>query len=308
MKFRNAILAVIASLCVAGGSAAQNVIEDEGVGMSLQELEILVKYWTPAMQEAAANDQGDRFELLSMSLANKKLAEEAKKLTPEEDPERYWKNQFILRNIQRKSVVDNFMDNLQVPDMSELAKEMYLTSKDKYALVPESRKSSHILFMCTPPDCKAEEKRAQAEKVLEELRAGAAFESLAAQYSDDPGSKDSGGVFDLLLHKGMDGVDAQYVHGVFQIAAVGEYSDLVESRFGFHIIRLDAIEEKSYESFEEARAEIIDALEVEYKTLAAKEFDAKYRLSDDAFIDGEAMEQIFSKYRDAETVPTLGQD
>lgn len=276
---------------------AQNVIEDDGVGMSLQELEILVQYWTPAMQQAAANDLGDRFELLSMGLANKKLAEEAKKLTPEEDPERYWKNQFILRNIERKSVVNHFMDNLQVPDMSELAQEMYLTAKDKYALIPESRKSSHILFRCTPPDCNFVEKKALADKVLAELQAGAVFASLVEQYSEDPGSKDKEGVFDLWLSKGMKEADGRYVQGVFEINAVGEYSATVESPFGFHIIRLDAIREKSYKSFEEARPEIVDALEVEYKTLAAKEFDAKYRLSEDAFIDGDAMEQIFSKYR-----------
>jgi peptidyl-prolyl cis-trans isomerase C len=300
MNFGNAIGAIVAALWVAGAAAAQNVIEDDGVGMSMQELEILVQHWTPAMQQAAAGDHGDRFELLSMSLANKKLAEEAKKLTPEEDPQRYWINQFVLRNIERKSVVNHYLDNLQIPDMSELAEEAFLTSKEKYALVPESRKSSHIIFQCPPPDCNAEQQRSAAEAVLAKLQAGEEFGSLARQYSEDPGSKDNGGVLNLWLSRGMQGVDARYVHYVFEIDAVGEHSGVVETPFGFHIIRLEAIQEKSYKTFDEARPEIIAALEMEYETLAAKEFDARYRLNDDAFIDGDAMEQIFSKYKPAE--------
>jgi peptidyl-prolyl cis-trans isomerase D len=302
MSIRKVILAVAMAtgLWATVAGAAENVIEDDGVGMSQQELEILVQYWTPEMQEAAANDLGDRFELLSMSLANKKIAEEAKKLTPEEDPQRYWKNQFVLRNIERKSVVDHYMENLPIPDMSKLAQEMYLTNKDEYALVPEARKSSHILVKCMPVDCERETQQALADQVLAELLAGADFAAMAAKYSDDPGSKDAGGVFDRWLQLGMQGVDRSYVDGVFSIEGVGEYSGIVESPFGFHIIRLDDVRETFYRSFEDARDDIINTLEVEYKTLAAKEFDAQYRLSDDANIDGEAMEQIFSKYKSVE--------
>lgn len=275
---------------------AQNVIEDEGVGMSAQELEILVQYWTPAMQQAAANDVGDRFELLSMALANKKLAEQSKQLTPEEDPERYWKNQFILRNVERKFVVTHYMETLPIPDMSELAQETYLTSKDKYATVPESRKASHLLLRCSDGECDIDERRAQAQKILAELQGGATFEELVAQYSEDPGSKDNGGVFDRWLSAGMQGVDPHFVEGVFSVDGVGNYSGVVESQFGFHIIRLDDLKAKSYKPFDEVRPVIVDALETEYKLLAAKEFDAKFRLTDDTFIDKDAMEAIFAPY------------
>jgi parvulin-like peptidyl-prolyl isomerase len=271
--------------------------------MSQQELEILVQYWTPDMQAAAANDVGDRFELLSMALANKKLAEESKQLTPEEDAQRYWKNQFILRNIERQFVVDHYMENLQIPDMSALARETYLTSKDKYAVVPESRKSSHILIKCSDAECNIDERRALAEKVLAQLQAGASFEDMVKQYSEDPGSKDKGGVFDVWLQDGMEGVEPHYVQGVFTIGAVGEYSGIVESPFGFHIIRLDALKEKSYKSFDEVRADIIAALELDYKKMAAKEFDAKYRLTDKAYIDKDAMDKIFAPYAKANSKP-----
>jgi parvulin-like peptidyl-prolyl isomerase len=294
------MLTVLGLLFLVPCALAQNVIEDNGVGMSMQELEQLVKYWTPDMQKAAAMDVGDRFELLNMALASKKIALEAVKVTPESDPDRYWKNQFVLRNSQRDFVVKTYMADLEIPDMSALAEEMYLTSKDKYASIPEARMTSHILIRCTPPECDQDEKRAEAEAVLAELESGASFESLVKQYSEDPGSKDKGGVFDRWLEQGMPRVERHYLIAAFEIEGAGNHSGIVHSQFGFHIIRLDEIREKSYKPYDEVRDEIISSLVTDYKRASAKEFDAQFRLSDKAFIDPAAMDKIFGPYKEPE--------
>ncbi len=301
MSIRNALLVFAGSLCLSTGALAQNVIEDQGVGMSLQELEILVKHWPPNMQQAAAGDAGDRIELLSMALANKKIAEQAKKVTPEANPERYWENQFIVRNLQRKLYVNNYMEDLKIPDMTALARERYKTAPEKYALSPEQRKSSHILVRCTPPECDREAREKLAGKVLAELEAGASFETLAEQYSEDPGSKNEGGRFDRWLQLDSQKVDPYYLEGVFGIDTVGGHSGVVASNFGFHIIRLDEVKEKSYRPFEEVEQAIKDELIVEYKRLAAKEFDASYRLTEKAYIDQAAMDKLFSQYKAEDT-------
>lgn len=303
MCFKKMTYTMVAGLCMGAMAHAQNVLEDGGVGMSAQELEKLVQYWTPAMQQAAANDVGDRFELLSMALANKKLAEQLDEQTPEANPRTYWENQFVIRNLKRKLFVNDYMADLVIPDMSALAEETYLTSKEKYALVPESRMTSHVLLRCDSEACNVDEERALAAQILAELQAGAVFETMVEQYSEDPGSKDKGGVFDRWLQAGMDGVSPHYLEGAFKIGGVGEYSAVVESPFGFHIIRLDDIKPQSYRPFEEARADIIAALEAEYKKMAAKEFDGQYRLSDDSYINGPAMDKIFAPYADT-VVPT----
>tara|TARA_R110001599_G_scaffold145321_1_gene327630 strand:- start:86648 stop:87568 length:921 start_codon:yes stop_codon:yes gene_type:complete len=278
------------------GVFGQNVIEDEGVGMTAQELEFIVRYWTPQMRQSAAVDMGDRYELLNMALANKKIALEAKKFTPEDDPDHYWANQLVIRNTERKFVVDNYIANLKIPDMSELAAERYLTAPDKYALVPESRKVSHILFRCEGPDCDREALRKDAAQVLAQLESGANFEAMAQQYSGDPGSKDKGGKFDKWLQTRTENVEPYFLQGVFAIDEVGDYSPLVDSQFGIHIIRLDEVREKSHLPFEEAKGAIVAELRQEYKVLAAKEFDARFRLTDETYIDKAAMEEIFSQY------------
>jgi peptidyl-prolyl cis-trans isomerase C len=297
MYFKKSSFPLLLVFFLGSHAFGQNVIEDQGVGMTAQEVEYIVKYWTPQMQESAAIDLGDRFELLNMAMANKKIALEAEKFTPEENAKRYWANQLILRNTKRKFVVDNYMANLKIPDMSELARERYATNPDKYALVPEARKVSHILFRCPPLDCARVERGEEAAAVLAQLEAGASFEELAAEFSEDPGSKDKGGKFDKWLHAGTEKVEPYFLQSALSLSEVGEISGLQDSRFGIHIIRLDEIREASYLPFEEVKQAIVDDLEYEYKVLAGKEFDARFRLTDEVYIDKAAMEKIFSEYQ-----------
>ena len=296
MFVRKSSLPLLLVLLLGSQAFGQNVIEDQGVGMTAQELAFIVRYWTPQMRQSAAQDLGDRYELLNMALANKKIALEAKKFTPENDPDRYWANQLVIRNTERRFVVDNYMGNLKIPDMSELAEERYRSNPDKYALVPESRKVSHILFRCKGPECDRTALAKKAEGVLAQLQSGASFESMVQQYSEDMGSKKQGGKFDKWLQTNTEKVDPHFLQGVFTIDEVGEYSAVVGSQFGIHIIRLDEVREKSHLPFEQAKDAIVAELRQEYKVLAAKEFDARFRLTDDTYIDKDAMEEIFSQY------------
>ena len=282
-------------------SVAQEVIlEDEGVSMTLEEVEYIVGKWPGDWQKAAAADPGDRIELLNIMLSNKKLAAEAAKVSVKEDPERYWHQQLVIRNTLRNFAVNNYMADLEIPDMKELAAERYQTEKDKYAAVPESRLTSHILFRCTYAEC--EPLQEVANKVLAELESGASFGELAAQYSEDPGSKDKGGRYDRWLLKSDTDVDAYYLQAAFDLKAEGDIAKF-QSGFGIHIIRLDEQKAKHYLPYEDVSQDIEASLVQEYQKLAAKEFDAKFMLTDEAFIDTAAMDRIFAPYRDAPVDP-----
>jgi hypothetical protein len=279
------------------GNAQDYVVEDEGVGLTREELEFIVKYWTPEMQQAAVKDPGDRIELINMALANKKIARKADSFTPDMNPEDYWKLVLSIRNMQSKFVVRNFVNNLDVPDMSALAAERFKTQQEKYAFVPEQRMSSHILLLCSPPACSREKRRPEAEALLAELKSGASFEELATARSEDPRSRKKNGKFDQWLTLGMTEVDPHFVGGVFEIKKVGDYSGIVETKFGFHIIRLDELRPAHYKTYDEVRETIIADLRAEYTKLAAKQFDAGFRMTDEAFIDSAAMDEILAPYR-----------
>lgn len=288
----------------AGDPAAGDpvVVRDGGVVLTREELTQLVELWSPAMQQAAAADAGDRLELINMALTNKKIAREFEAIDPAtlEDPSAYWRHLFTVRNMNRKFVVDQYMANIHMPDMNKLAKERYETQKKKYAWVAEQRQASQILVQCFPTQCDRNEKRPVAQALLVQLENGADFAELAAEYNQDPASQETAGKLDRWFSLGMQDVDPHFVGGIFEATEVGGYAPLTESKYGFHIIRLDAIKPGYYKSYDEVKQAIALDLIKEYRELAAKEFDARFILTPDAQLDQQALEAIFAPYKEPE--------
>ncbi len=272
-------------------------IADGETRINRAELEQVVARWSAEMRSAAANDLGDRMELLNIAMMNKRLAASADEATPETHGDDYWKLHFQLQGLKRRFAIEQLVKSIEVPDMSALAEERYATDKDKFAFVPEKRLTSHILFVCPPGQCDRETVRPVAREVLAELRAGADFEALVAEHSQDPGSRDKGGRFDKWFSLGEKGVEPRYTGGAFDIAEVGGYSDLVETQFGVHIIRLDDIQPEHYLSFEKVRPAILQSLKAEYQKLAVQDFEAGLMISDEAYINGDIVDELLAPYK-----------
>lgn len=292
----------VATLCFLlafpGSAETEVAIRDGDVSISEAEMAAMIDAWTDDMRRAAARDKGERFELLTSAVMSRKMALEAEQAT-QDDPG-YWEMQFKLLNIKQRYVFDRFLEQVDVPNVEPLAEERYKTEKDKYAKVPQHRKASHILFRCVAGNCNREKIRPIAREVLGKLRDGADFEEMVAEYSGDPSSKKRNGKLTEWIRMGDPKVIPEFVGGLFDIEEVGGYSDLTETRFGVHIIRLDDLAPSFYRPYDEVRDVIVRDLENEYKRLAAKEFRSDYLISDDAYIDGEMMERLFAPYLPAD--------
>jgi peptidyl-prolyl cis-trans isomerase D len=146
---------------------------------------------------------------------------------------------------------NNMIPKMQVTD--EEAKQFYQTNAQQFQ-GNEQRRASHILIgfgvSATPEEKQAA--RQKAEEVLAQVRKNPNnFEELAKKYSQDPGSAEKGG--DLgLFGRGM--MVKPFEEAVFSMKP-GEISDLVESEFGFHIIKLTEISGAS-QSFASAESNI----------------------------------------------------
>ena len=295
MKVLNSIFRVLLLLVLSGQAVAQGkVVQDGEVALSEDELTYLVSRWTTQMRASAIQDKGDRLELLNLSLANKKIAAEAEEIA-NQHPDVKWEYQLGLEAYQRDFALRWYRDQLEVPDFTELAQEQYTLNRDKYALIPERRISSHILFSA-PPGLARDDILVEAQGVLDELREGADFVEMVKLHSGEPGAAEKQGKFDRWLKFGEIGVTPPYTEGLFTIEKVGDYSELVQTQFGVHIIRLDGIQEKSYKSFEEVKDDIVKALEAEYIQLAMKDYVAQFNMSDDAVVDEEAVDAILAPY------------
>jgi peptidyl-prolyl cis-trans isomerase C len=97
----------------------------------------------------------------------------------------------------------------------------------------------HILIRVpenADPPTKAKAK-AQASAILRQVRAGGDFGTLARKNSQDPGSAAQGGDLGFVEHGQT---VPPFEQAAFALAKPGDVSDVVESGFGFHIIKLVA--------------------------------------------------------------------
>lgn len=81
-----------------------------------------------------------------------------------------------------------------------------------------------------------EEKRTKAEEILNRAKAGEDFAKLASEYSEDPGSKDKGGLYEDITEGAF---VPEFEKAVFSLEKGQIYPELVESSFGYHIIKAE---------------------------------------------------------------------
>jgi peptidyl-prolyl cis-trans isomerase SurA len=118
-------------------------------------------------------------------------------------------------------------------------------------------------------------------KIREEIVNGADFDSLARKYSDDPGSGAKGGDLGFFERRMM---VKPFDEAVFALK-IGELSEIIKTRFGYHIIQLT--EELEYPSYEEEVDKIREMYkksryEFDYNTyLDSAKKDLNYKLNED---------------------------
>jgi peptidyl-prolyl cis-trans isomerase D len=138
----------------------------------------------------------------------------------------------------------------------EELKDYYQANIERYQ-TPEERRASHILIPAAASasaEDKAKEK-AQAEDLLQRIKSSPGkFAEMAAKFSKDPGSAEKGG--DLgFFGRGL--MVKPFDDAVFALK-VGELAGPVETQYGYHIIRLDAIKLPQATPFEAVKQQIAD--------------------------------------------------
>lgn len=130
-------------------------------------------------------------------------------------------------------------------------KTYYEQNQERLASL-EERRASHILINA-PASASAQDRakaKAKAEELLAQLqKSPEKFAELARKNSQDPGSAEKGGDLDFFARGAMVKPFEDAVYGLKK----GETSGVVETEFGYHIIRLTDIRTPKQKSFEDAR-------------------------------------------------------
>ena len=183
--------------------------------------------------------------------------------------------------------MDAIASQLAVTDAE--IKSWYDGHKAQYG-VPEERRASHILIGSEKVG--KDKAKAKAEDVLKEIRSNPAnFADLAKKNSDDPGSAAKGG--DLgYFGRGM--MVKPFEDTTFALKE-GEISGLVESDYGFHIIKLTGIHAAKEKPLAEVKAEIEAELK---KTAASRKFaEAAEAFSNIVYEQSDSLKPAAEKFK-----------
>lgn len=158
----------------------------------------------------------------------------------------YLANEFIKQEVANKVTVSE--DDI---------KNYYSARKDEFKK-PEMVKVRHILFKVDPSASESDKKKAKekAEDILKKIKAGEDFAKLATDVSDDMGSKAKGGDLGFFSRGKMVKL---FEDAAFSLSP-GDISGIVETQFGYHIIKVEEKKDASIESYEEAKEKISQKL------------------------------------------------
>jgi len=132
----------------------------------------------------------------------------------------------------------------------------YQNNREKFGQ-PQRVKVRHILIKSDPKDAEAAAKaRQKAESIREEAAKGRDFAVLAKQHSEDPGTKDRGGEIGFIT-RGQ--VVPEFEEAAFSLKA-GGISNVIQTPYGLHILKVDEIQEARTEPLEKVREQIQEFL------------------------------------------------
>ncbi len=197
----------------------------------------------PEHASASIKTLDDRVEFVRKMVNRELLLEEALRQGLEYDETIRYKIESYHRNLLINELLKRELGGMATVTESEV-KQYYNSNIDQFTI--ESLEASHILV----------KSREDAEMIMKLLEKGESFSELAKKFSIGPGAE-LGGSLGLITRGQM---VPNFEDTVFSMEKAGEISPIIETQFGFHIIRLDKPKSVHVQSYEEVSEKIREIL------------------------------------------------
>ena len=249
-----AILTLWCGSVYAGNEAVLARVGDREITMS--DFSRILGYFPPEQQKLFDLHPENKVKLLHKIVEEMVISEGARKEGLDRTPAakertRLFVNTLLTTDVIKKEV----LDKIEVTDAD--IRMYYELHSDEFR-TPEMVRARHILIAVAEnaPEKEKTEAREKAEDILQKLKSGGDFAKLAAEYSDDRGSRDRGGEIGFFA-RGR--TDPRFEKVAFSLKP-GEISDVVETKFGYHIIQTEEKKESSVRPLDEVRKVIKDKI------------------------------------------------
>lgn len=240
----------------------------------------------PALAAATINAFYDRREIQVARFSPESFA--SKVTVSDADVETYYKDHAAQFQAPEQASIEYLVLDLEAAkkniSVNEADLKTYYEQNTARFGTKEERRASHILITAPASASTADraKAKAKAEQLLAEVKkAPATFADVARKNSQDPGSAEKGGDLDFVTRGAM---VKPFEDAMFALKK-GDISNVVETEFGYHIIRLADIKPAVVPPFEQVRATIENEVRAQQATQefakAAETFtDAVYQQSD----------------------------
>ncbi|OGB45056.1 MAG: peptidylprolyl isomerase [Burkholderiales bacterium RIFCSPLOWO2_12_FULL_65_40] len=278
----------LSALFGASAHAAEPVLVSGGqVQITAADLKADALRMPPEMRPLVLAETKSVTQIASNLFARRALAQRAKAEGLDKDPVLQAALQVALDKVLSDAMLAEIDARAMPPEpaVQGLARNIY-TAKPERFKAPERVEASHILFKEDQPDALA-----QAEKTLEELKQGADFAKLASERSQDKASAAKGGSLGVF---GKGQMVPEFEEAVFKLERSGDLSPVVKSKFGYHIIRLNARKPAGQQTFDEVREDLVK--EVRNNLLQEARAAEAAKMQQQAQFDNEAIQAFSAGY------------
>jgi len=246
-----------AGLAVVATAHGQNAAKVNGVAIPQQHLDLLIKN----LVTQGRPESPEMREAVKQQMINRELmTQEATKRGFDKNPEVAARLKFSRQDVLTNAYVQEVLKMSPVTD--DAVKKEYERIK---AQSVKEYKTRHILV----------NNEDEAKEIIAQIKKGASFEKLAAEKSNDPGSKANGGDLDWSQPSRF----VKPFGDAMTKLKKGQMTDApVQTNFGWHIIRVDDERAAKLPGFDEAKPQLEQALRSQAVEKAIADLRAKAKI------------------------------
>jgi len=231
----------------------------------------LLSNQTPETRKLIDGSPEQRANFIRQILLTKAVSSKAKKDNYDKKPE----VKELLSNLIDQFLSQEYLNKVVIANVTVSDEEIkkYYSEHLKEFQIPEALKVRHI-FVSAPKEAAVElreKAKIKAEGILQLITKGEDFAKIALEQSEDTDSASKGGELGYITAGKTNSIE--FEKAVFALKT-GEVSKVIETPFGYHIIRADDRKDARTATLDEAR---------EYITNQLKEENSKQKVQD--FLD-----------------------
>jgi peptidyl-prolyl cis-trans isomerase C len=284
MRIRHLVVFSLLSVSAAT-QAAEPLVRWRNHSLTQEDFQAALQAVPEDQRYAFQTDMKRITTTLENLLIYRTLATEARKSGIDKNPLIQHEMELFRERLLATKQLETFEKSIKVPDLTATAEDRYKANPDQFKIA-ETAEAQHVLV-----DVKkhGEAARARAEEVRAKALAGTDFPELAKEYSDDTGSASRGGNLGRFPRGRM---LKTFEDATFAMRNPGQISEVVETSYGFHVIRLISYQAPRQIPFEEVKERLLADAKEQYIKQKKTEYISAIKNDKSIVLNAEAINKL----------------